>query len=248
MSRNLPNKPHVFCIGWHKTGTTTLGLALLELGYSVLGARLDLYKQLQAGDVRSVLDIAGDFDALQDVPWAALFRELDERYPGSRFILLEREPESWLRSAKRHFSDTYIPLHEWLYGKGVLEGNEDLYRKRYEEHNQLVKEYFTNRSEDLLIMNLQEEDDWEKLCKFLDCDIPKKKFPHSNKAPYSYNLRDKVIEKIKKIAPMKLRRFIFRIKLIKLKMAGKPDPRNRFNNMLENRREREERMLNNIKK
>lgn len=242
MNRNFNHQPRVFCVGWHKTGTSTLGIALLELGYSVLGARLDLYKQLQAGDIQSVLDVAAEFDALQDVPWAALYQELDERYPGSRFILIERDAESWLKSAKRHFSDTYVPLHEWLYGEGVLEGNEHIYIERYKKHNEEVKEYFSERPEDLLVMNLHEGDGWEKICKFLKCDVPNKRFPHSNKGPHSYTIFDKIINKIRKLVPLRIRAFIFKVKLKLLEFRGRPDPRNKFNNMVENRTERENRL------
>ncbi|MEL7221032.1 MAG: sulfotransferase, partial [Bacteroidota bacterium] len=86
MKKNT-EKPRVFCVGWHKTGTTTMGEALLLLGYKVVGARLDLATPLLAGNTQEVIDLAQQFDAFQDVPWAALYQELDEAYPGSKFIL-----------------------------------------------------------------------------------------------------------------------------------------------------------------
>ncbi|MCB0629671.1 MAG: hypothetical protein KDD15_08060, partial [Lewinella sp.] len=134
MARNRSNKPRVFCIGWHKTGTSTMGMALLKLGYTVLGARLDTAEQLLAKNKKAVLQLAGDFDALQDVPWAALFQDLDEAYPGSKFILTVRDEMAWLNSASKHFKDSHILLHEWLYKNGVLRGNEDLYLERYRRH------------------------------------------------------------------------------------------------------------------
>ena len=82
----------------HKTGTTSLGLALLKLGYSVLGARIDLGEKLSEGRIEEVLEIAEPFDALQDVPWALLYKELDEKFPNSKFILTVREEEKWLKS------------------------------------------------------------------------------------------------------------------------------------------------------
>ena len=106
MTRKRNEKPRVFCIGWHKTGTSSLGHALVQLGYSVLGCRLDMVHPLRQDDLEAVLGLAGQFDALQDVPWAALYRELDQAFPGSRFILTEREEQSWLRSALRHFDST----------------------------------------------------------------------------------------------------------------------------------------------
>ncbi|MBV6653144.1 MAG: hypothetical protein KI786_05280, partial [Mameliella sp.] len=134
MARSKPNKPRVFCIGWHKTGTTTMGLALLELGYTVLGARLDMAEPLLEGDLSTPLEEAGKYDALQDVPWSALYKELDQQYPGSKFILTVREEATWLNSASKHFKDSYVALHEWLYGTGALKGNESAYLERYQQH------------------------------------------------------------------------------------------------------------------
>jgi hypothetical protein len=107
-------QPKVFCIGWHKTGTSTLGDALLILGYKVTGARLDLAHSLLDGDIRPALKVAEQFEALQDVPWAALFKELDMQFPNSKFILTVRDDEEWLNSAKKHFKDKYVKLHQWL--------------------------------------------------------------------------------------------------------------------------------------
>ena len=238
MPRQRADRPRVFCIGWHKTGTSTLGYALLELGYSVVGCRLDMVHPLRRGDFREVLDLAGDFDALQDVPWAALYRELDQRYPGSRFILTERNEDSWLRSASRHFGTTDVPLHEWLYGAGVLNGNEALYRERYARHNREVREYFRDRPEDLLVMNFAEGDGWDALCGFLGHERPAKRFPHANKGPQSFNTLDKSVNWLRAVVPLPIRRAIFALRQVIRDRLGRPDPRNRFNNMVENRRER----------
>lgn len=237
MTRRRPDHPQVFCIGWHKTGTSTLGLALIELGYSVVGCRLDMVHPLRRGDVQSVLRLAGQFDAVQDVPWAPLFRELDERYPGSRFILTERDESAWLRSASRHFDSTYVPLHEWLYGEGILKGNEALYLQRYRRHNQEIHDYFAGREEDLLVMNLERGDGWDVLCSFLDHGRPKRPFPHANKGPHSYSARDTVIAGIRRVIPYQARSVIFAVRQRIRDWMGRPDPRNRFNNFRQNRAE-----------
>jgi hypothetical protein len=237
MTRKRPDKPRIFCVGWHKTGTTTLGTALIELGYSVLGCRLDMVHPLSRGDVRTALEIAEDFDALQDVPWAALYPELDARFPGSRFILLERDESSWLKSAKRHFGETHIPLHEWLYGEGCLIGNEKIYLERYRAHNSEVRAYFNNRSNDLLVMNLERGYQWDELCQFLGESVPLRPFPHSNKGPSSYNMADKVKASIRRLTPMPIRQLVFCIRQFFRDLLGRPDPRNRFHNAHENRQE-----------
>lgn len=239
MTRNRIGHPRVFCVGWHKTGTSTLGLALIELGYSVVGCRLDMVHPLRRGDLDSVLETAGQFDAVQDVPWAALFRELDERYPGSRFILTERDEASWLRSASRHFADGYVPLHEWLYGEGVLHGSEALYLERFRRHNRDVREYFRGRENDLLVMKLQNGDGWQALCDFLGHDIPKSPFPHANKGPHSYTAKDRIIAGIRRAVPESARKAVFALRQRVRDSMGRPDPRDRFNNFRQNRAELE---------
>ena len=225
----------VICIGWHKTGTSTIGMALIHLGYEVLGARLDTTDYLFSNDINSVIEISRPYDALSDVPWAALYRELDEAFPGSKFILTEREEQKWLHSAKKHFGNSHIPIHKWLYGDGVLEGSEELYLNRYRKHNKEVRKYFKDRSDDLLIMNFENGDGWNKLCSFLGHEMPQKKFPHSNKGKHNYKTKDKVIHLLRTATPDLLRKAIFNTKLALLKPFGYKDPRNKFNNFPQNR-------------
>ncbi len=238
MARKQALKPRVFCVGWHKTGTTTLGLALLQLGYSVVGCRMDMVHPLVRGDLETVIRTAGEFDALQDIPWAALFRELDAAYPGSKFILLERDEESWLASATRHFKDAEIPLHKWLYGEGRLAGNEALYLERFRRHNREVKAYFADRPRDLLVMKLADGDSWPLLCEFLDCPVPTARFPHENKGPQSWTGQDRMVHAARRFIPEVIRKQVFAIRLAFRRWTGRPDPRDRFNNYNENRRER----------
>jgi hypothetical protein len=61
----------VFCIGWVKTGTTTLGQALRILGFDHGGPHLDLWvaKQYASGDFRPLIAEASRYDSLEDWPW-----------------------------------------------------------------------------------------------------------------------------------------------------------------------------------
>ena len=227
----------VFCLGWHKTGTTTLGSALIRLGYKVVGARLDTVEDLQAGRIENVLDLAREFDAFQDVPWAALFKELDAAFPGSKFIFVERDEETWLKSAARHFKDLHIPMHEWLYGTGELAGNEQQYLERYRAHNAEVKKYFQHR-DDFLVFSLDRGDGWPELCHFLSRPVPSAPFPHENKRLAPLNTRERVLKSLRDVTPMFLRSAIFQTRLWIRKARGLPDPRNRFHNFDANRRHR----------
>jgi hypothetical protein len=182
--RALPEGHHVdrkvFGIGFQKTGTTSLGLALEELGYRVCG-KVGVHRR-KIGS--RALDLAcarlEDYDAFQDNPWPLLYRELDTRCPGSRFILTTRPSHRWIQSVCRHFGETSTPMREWIYGAGSPLGNEDVYLQRYEAHNAAVREYFASRPSDLLELPMGEQDGWNELCEFLGHPVPQSPFPHGN--------------------------------------------------------------------
>ncbi len=171
----------VFCIGFHKTGTTSLAEALGTLGYRVTGPNGVHDPQIADNVLRLVEELVPRFDAFQDNPWPIVYRELDRRYPGSKFILTVRDPEAWIASQVGYFGDRKTPMREWIYGVGCPSGNEDIYRRRYEAHNEEVLDYFRSRAQDLLTLDIPAGDGWERLCAFLGSEVPHTPFPHRNK-------------------------------------------------------------------
>ena len=236
------NTSKIICVGWHKTGTSTIGEALHKLGYDVVGARLDTAEDLLNGDKQKVIDLAAHFDALQDVPWAALYKELDQAFPGSKFILTLRDDESWLKSAYKHFGRSGVdrPMFRWLYGVGTIRGNKELFLERYKRHNREVMAYFKERPDDLLIMSFENGDGWDKLCPFIGHPIPLvKTFPHRNQGKHNYSMRKKIYYRFKATIPSPLRKAVFNLRLRILTKMGYKDPRDIFNNRKENRKVRE---------
>lgn len=177
--------PKIFCIGFQKTGTTSLGLAFEKLGFTVGEENHDLLTALQQGDFEKIKTIAAPFDVLEDNPWPVLFRQLDEYFPGSKFILSVRNEETWIRSVVNHFNGNPREMHRFIYGVPFPSGNEAIYLDRYRKHNQEVIAYFKNRPEDLLIIDLEKEDAWTKLCPFLKMPVPSFPFPHANRGVYT---------------------------------------------------------------
>jgi hypothetical protein len=185
-------KNKVFCIGFHKTGTTSLEKALELLGYRVTGPNGTKDPDIAEKVYDMADELVAKYDAFQDNPWPVLYREMDEKYPGSKFILTMRSPESWISSQVRDFGLRETPMRRWIYGDdaGCPEGNEDIYVARYERHNREVLEYFKDRPDDLLILDLPKGDGWPELCTFLDEPIPEKPFPHANKASVSRKIKN----------------------------------------------------------
>ena len=176
----IPRK--IFCVGFHKTGTSSLGRALNLLEYRVagpFGVRDPRIAERAWTQAQSRLDA---YDAFQDNPWPVLFRQLDAGVPGGRFVLTVRPVDEWWSSTLNHFGGRTTPMREWIYGVGDPSGHEEQYRERYEAHNRAVLDHFADRPGDLLVLRLSEGDGWEPLCRFLEVPVPDRPFPHANRA------------------------------------------------------------------
>lgn len=181
----------VFCIGFHKTGTSSLAIALNLLNYDVcrrLGMLQDqlpgsdIIKDLKANHYVDILSVIDKFDAFCDNPWPLLYQEIDEKYPNSKFILSIRNEQEWLNSVLNYFKDSSSEIRSIIYdGKGSPIGNESHYLGRYQRHNEEVKSYFKDRPSDLLLFDINKVNKWETLCHFLGKEIPKQPFPFKNK-------------------------------------------------------------------
>lgn len=176
--RPRPGDSKVFCVGFHRTGTSSLRAALEILGYRVCGSVATEEPDI-ADRVHQIAESLLDrYDAFEDNPWPVLFRELDQLRPGSRFILTIRPADAWVRSVVRFFDTKTTPMREWIYGAGSPVGNETLYRERFERHNEEVLRYFRDRPRDLLVLRVTEGEGWKELCGFLGHDLPEVAFPH----------------------------------------------------------------------
>ncbi len=170
-------------VGFQKTGTSTLREALKILGYRVKDNTTRPLIPILKGEYDKVLRMIRAYDAVEDTPWYMIYKELDERIPGSKFILTVREKESWYRSVSRQIGTLRNANHEWIYGRGKGLPKDDKANtiKVYTRHNNEVIRYFKDRPGDLLVMDITKGESWKKLCSFLERDIPDKPFPVANK-------------------------------------------------------------------
>ena len=168
----------VLGIGFHKTGTSTFKSAVSLLGYS-FAPRFEVSGQIEDTVLVSrALEIAATVDAVQDNPWPLLFRELDDAFPGSKFVLTIRDTDEWWVSLVHHFGGRSTEMRNWIYGEGDPTGHEALYKERYEAHNAAVIEYFGDRPEDLFVFAITDGEGWTELCQFLGEAVPDTPFPH----------------------------------------------------------------------
>lgn len=162
----------VFGVGFQKTGTTSLGTIFDKLGYKTLS--YGAFRHLAGRDAltwdeirKLAIELAAEADAAKDTPWPLLYKELDEAFPGSKFIHVTRKTESWIKSAVNDFQNHPNALHRLIYGTNGPLGNESVWTKRYEEHNAAVAEYFADRPDDYLHVQLEDGLTYEKVCPFL---------------------------------------------------------------------------------
>ena len=187
-----PLPTRIFGIGMHKTATTSLHEALKILRFDSFhwgkGEAPLIWQEMNALGFSKMLE---QWYALCDLPIPLLYRELDKAYPGSKFILTIRDDVDWLQSVKRLWDAKHNPtrwvwdvypftnhIHTVLYGQKDFDAL--IFLRRYRQHNAEVLEYFKDRPEDLLVLDMDNNDTWAKLCPFLNCPIPAKAYPRKN--------------------------------------------------------------------
>jgi len=144
---------------------------------------------LEYGNYGLALHLAAEYRSFHDRPWSIgnMHKVIDAAYPDSKFVLTWREPEKWWRSVEHWLTVTHATDHEktsrYLKHLGVERLEKNLFIDAYVARNEAIKVYFRDRN-DLLLINFEEGDGWEKLCKFLDKPIPFIPFPHANKQTY----------------------------------------------------------------
>ena len=183
----MPEKQQkIFCIGFQKTGTSSLGKALKLFGYRVSG--YDSFRHHQDDqDVTmdklwdTALEVTKDHDAFQDTPWPVFYERLDVAFPGSRFIHVTRNENDWIRSVRKDFGKHHNEMHRLIYGSGNPLGFEQDWLARYRRHNSEAAEYFSGRPETYLHMHMGNPSyGWDALCAFLDLPKPAVPWPHAN--------------------------------------------------------------------
>jgi len=191
----------VFGIGLSRTGTTSLTQALNILGYKAIHfphddvTRAELYRFFAVGSGRLSLALLQEANAITDTPVCCVFKALDQAYPGSQFILTVREKHAWLTSCRSFWLEQVEPycrekperwlaqylrvIHERLYGRQDYEP--ETFSKAYDTYTAEVKEYFRERPQDLLILDICAGEDWSQLAPFLEVPIPETPFPWENR-------------------------------------------------------------------
>jgi hypothetical protein len=196
----------IFEVGVMRTGTTSLGRAYEILGFNHRGCNHVLNNKFnKERDYNMLFNVIDKYDAFQDVPWQSIdVQILDKKYPGSKFILLERDDESWIRSLEYWSSpalnkdweewiepDRALVDERWVIDRdNLIKEHLEWKYSKYEK----IKEYFRDRKDDLLVMNICDGEGWEVLCSFLNISIPRVglnvSFPKVNVWASNFDIND----------------------------------------------------------
>lgn len=201
-------KEKIFCIGFSKTGTTSIENALEILDYNVCkGSFSNNYTNFLLAlsvnnDYKELIKMTKYWDAFADGPWggSSLYKELTKEYPAAFYIHSIRESEDWYNSLERmflKFSDNKSEAFETFYKNGRygsvyffkkifnienLNNSKEIIIKYYNDYNNEVSEYFkSNPTLKYLKHDFTKTPRWDELCQFLQKSIPDKSFPHLNK-------------------------------------------------------------------
>jgi len=199
----------VFCVGFNKTGTTSVKVAFKELGYRVGNQPVaeGFITDWAHRDFSRIIDYCNTAEAFQDIPFSLpdTYQLLDAAFPGSKFILTVREnADIWYRSL--------TTFHSKVFGGGKIPTEDELARasyrfkgwalcamqaisafpdgdpynkeclvQAYDSHNTRVQEYFRNRPADLLTISLAAEGSFQQFCDFLGKSSKNCCFPWENR-------------------------------------------------------------------
>lgn len=202
----------VLGVGLSRTGTTSLSVALENLGLRCIHYDRDRLTRILM-DPPEVPDfrVYDDVDAVTDLPAAHFYRELLAAYPDAKAILTYRPVDDWWRSVSRHFNEAY-PVNEkkaaresGRYLRRARAGkpispSHNLFRFRLRNlvyGNPSAVEFVYRRAyvdhirrvrneipeERLMVMDISTNASWRPLCEFLGCPVPDLPFPWKNKSP-----------------------------------------------------------------
>ena len=202
-----------FCIGFNKTGTTSIGRTLELLLNTKKSSQLLFEKNINyyyKNDFNNIIKLCENETIFQDIPFSLpeTYKYLDKYFNNAKFILtIRNNSEEWYNSLlnfhkkifykKKKITKSLVKSIKkydiYKFIKYIYKtDDDDLYNKEkikkiYENYNNDIIEYFKN-TDKLIVINLSIDNDFNRLLNFLNIDKNKiniNKFLHLNKCKYN---------------------------------------------------------------
>jgi len=190
--------------GFGRTGTSSLKLALEQLGFGPCFHMSEFFKEPNGEALKERWAhvphteepdweaVFAGYNSTVDWPSAAYWRELAGHYPDARIILTVRDADRWYDSASKTIfagrtsdaelakrDDTWARMVRKIIAEGTFggrTGDREHAIAVFRRHNDEVRH--TIPPERLLVY--ESGDGWEPLCRFLGVDVPSTPYPVEN--------------------------------------------------------------------
>jgi hypothetical protein len=208
--------------GFGRTGTSSLQVALEELGFAKCYHMREVFANpehvpiWQAASEGKPVDwdaLFAGYQATVDWPGCAFYQELMQRYPDAKVLLSVRDPNKWYTSA---FNTIYGGRHRGSFWSRLIELRPHIRRMlrmgesiiwqgtfhgKFEDEAYAIEVFNRHNAEvqrivppeRLLVYNVKQG--WEPLCGFLDVPVPETPFPHLNDSAEFQRMRQRRIRK-----------------------------------------------------
>ena len=164
-------KNKVFIIGLPRTGTTSICVALLHLGYKVAHTAYT-EKAITTAEV------------IADTPIFCDYQQLAEQYPQAKFIYLTRDLSLWLPSIRQllqrmhknivrddgGFNPILKRCYKKVFAPFCLENvkQDEFLKQCYQRHYDEVQCYFVKRPQDILFIDVSHANAYQQMIDFLN--------------------------------------------------------------------------------
>jgi hypothetical protein len=170
----------VVVLSAYRSATQSTDLLLKNLGYKTVHFGGSIVKS-KNNIIDELKRVSHKYDAFSDSPFPVMYEYFDTTYPGSKFILIKRTPESWydsilklnkklkqeiINTSEKAFFEQYLDSVPILYEDIPYED----YILCYNRHIQAVENYFKNK-DNLLILDISDSKKGIKIANFLNKDI-----------------------------------------------------------------------------
>lgn len=168
----------IFGLGLSRTGTTSLTNYLNSNGFRIIHyprSRSQIYEEKN--------------DGATDIPVIKFYKQLDKKFDNCKFIHTVREKEDWLGAIEHYykkkdargdrFNAWQLEHREYVYGS--VKFNREGFADAYDRHEADIREYFKDRPEDFLVIDIVGGEDTSSLIKFLNLDTEPTLFSKDNK-------------------------------------------------------------------